>query len=273
MMTDRIRDVPRRPTPRGPLPGGRPRRRARQLPRLRARPAGHPHLLCRQGQSRRRRSCELLASLGSSFDTASVAEIEMVLDAGATPTRISFGNTIKKERDIARAHELGVTLFAVDCVAEVEKIARAAPRRPRLLPHPVRRRRRRMAAVAQVRLRAGHGRRRARARPPARPRRPRRLVPRRLAAARHGGLGPRARDGRRRVPRPAPSAASACRWSISAAASRRATCKDMPARAGLRPGDLRRAAPPFRQPPARDHHRAGPRHGRRCRRDPGRRSC
>jgi ornithine decarboxylase len=69
----------------------------------------------------------LLASLGSSFDAASVAEIEMVLAAGAGPERISYGNTIKKERDIARAHALGVTLFAVDCVAEAEKIARAAP--------------------------------------------------------------------------------------------------------------------------------------------------
>ena len=68
-----------------------------------------------------------LVSLGSCFDTASVAEIEMVLAAGATPERISFGNTIKKERDIARAHALGVRLFAVDCKAEVEKIARAAP--------------------------------------------------------------------------------------------------------------------------------------------------
>jgi ornithine decarboxylase len=70
---------------------------------------------------------KLLAELGSSFDTASVAEIEMALDAGAGPDRISFGNTIKKERDIARAHEIGVDLFAVDCVEEVEKIARAAP--------------------------------------------------------------------------------------------------------------------------------------------------
>src|SRR5436305_198660 len=69
----------------------------------------------------------LLASLGSCFDTASVAEIEMALAAGAAPERISFGNTIKKERDIARAHALGVRLFAVDCRAEVEKIARAAP--------------------------------------------------------------------------------------------------------------------------------------------------
>ncbi|QAY94728.1 ornithine decarboxylase [Methylovirgula ligni] len=70
---------------------------------------------------------DLLARLGSSFDTASVVEIEQALAAGATPDRISFGNTIKKERDIARAYALGVRLFAVDCEAEVEKIARAAP--------------------------------------------------------------------------------------------------------------------------------------------------
>jgi ornithine decarboxylase len=70
---------------------------------------------------------DLLARLGSCFDTASVVEIEQVLAAGAAAERISFGNTIKKERDIARAYTLGVRLFAVDCEAEVEKIARAAP--------------------------------------------------------------------------------------------------------------------------------------------------
>lgn len=69
----------------------------------------------------------LLAGLGSSFDTASVAEIEMAMDAGAPAERISYGNTIKKERDIARAYELGIRLFAVDCVEEVDKIARVAP--------------------------------------------------------------------------------------------------------------------------------------------------
>jgi ornithine decarboxylase len=56
-----------------------------------------------------------------------VPEIEMVLAAGATADRISYGNTIKKERDIARAYALGVRLYAIDCKAEAEKIARAAP--------------------------------------------------------------------------------------------------------------------------------------------------
>src|SRR4029453_961470 len=68
----------------------------------------------------------LLAELGSCFDTASVVEIGLALESGATPDRVSFGNTIKKERDIVRALELGVRLYAVDCEAEVDKIARAA---------------------------------------------------------------------------------------------------------------------------------------------------
>ena len=70
---------------------------------------------------------KLLAELGSSFDCASIQEIDMALAAGATPDRISYGNTIKKERDIAAAHERGIRLFAVDAVEEVDKIARAAP--------------------------------------------------------------------------------------------------------------------------------------------------
>jgi ornithine decarboxylase len=69
----------------------------------------------------------LLAKLGSCFDTASIAEVELALAAGSTPDRISYGNTIKKERDIARAFALGVRLYAVDCKAEVDKVARAAP--------------------------------------------------------------------------------------------------------------------------------------------------
>ncbi len=69
----------------------------------------------------------VLAGAGSNFDCASVAEIKMGLEAGATADRISYGNTIKKERDIAAAFALGVRLYAVDCREEVEKISRAAP--------------------------------------------------------------------------------------------------------------------------------------------------
>jgi ornithine decarboxylase len=70
---------------------------------------------------------KLLADLGCCFDVASLPETDAALAAGASPERISYGNTIKKETEIAAAFALGITLFAVDCEAEVEKVARAAP--------------------------------------------------------------------------------------------------------------------------------------------------
>lgn len=68
-----------------------------------------------------------LVKLGSSFDIASPAEIELVLEAGAKPERISFGNTIKKEEDIRWAYAYGIRMFAFDSEAELLKIARSAP--------------------------------------------------------------------------------------------------------------------------------------------------
>jgi len=68
----------------------------------------------------------MLARRGSNFDVASPAEIALCLDNGATPERLSFGNTIKKEKDIAFAYETGVRLFAFDSEAELEKLARQA---------------------------------------------------------------------------------------------------------------------------------------------------
>jgi ornithine decarboxylase len=68
-----------------------------------------------------------LCELGSSFDVASRAEIELCLAQGATPERMSFGNTIKKERDVGYAYEQGIRLFAFDSVSELEKLGRAAP--------------------------------------------------------------------------------------------------------------------------------------------------
>ena len=69
----------------------------------------------------------LLVGLGSSFDCASRPEIQSVLDAGAPSNQISFGNTIKKQRDIAWAYEQGVRLFAFDSEAELLKLAESAP--------------------------------------------------------------------------------------------------------------------------------------------------
>ncbi|WP_096870516.1 type III PLP-dependent enzyme [Phaeobacter piscinae] len=68
-----------------------------------------------------------LTSMGSNFDAASRAEIEMCLAAGAKPKQITFGNTIKRPADIAFAHEIGITHFAVDALAEMEKLSEHAP--------------------------------------------------------------------------------------------------------------------------------------------------
>jgi ornithine decarboxylase len=68
-----------------------------------------------------------LATAGSKFDTASRGEIEMVQATGVAMDRISFGNTIKKEKDIAWAYQQGVRLFAFDSEAELQKLARVAP--------------------------------------------------------------------------------------------------------------------------------------------------
>jgi ornithine decarboxylase len=68
-----------------------------------------------------------LASLGSSFDVASRGEIDRCLAIGVCPEKLSFGNTIKKERDIAYAHRCGITSFTVDARSELEKVIRQAP--------------------------------------------------------------------------------------------------------------------------------------------------
>jgi ornithine decarboxylase len=70
---------------------------------------------------------DTLHRLGSSFDVASRSEVELCLARGVAPEEISFGNTIKKERDIAFAFEQGLRLFAFDSEAELEKLGRAAP--------------------------------------------------------------------------------------------------------------------------------------------------
>jgi len=78
---------------------------------------------------------QLLASMGSCFDTATVAEIEMAL-APVRPRPRPYGNTIKKERDIARAFALGIRLFAVDCAGESRR-SPVPPPAQGVLPHPL----------------------------------------------------------------------------------------------------------------------------------------
>ena len=70
---------------------------------------------------------ELLRDKGSNFDIASIYELDKVMKTGVSADRISYGNTIKKARDIRYFYEKGVRLFATDSEADLRNIAKAAP--------------------------------------------------------------------------------------------------------------------------------------------------
>jgi len=68
-----------------------------------------------------------LVQLGSAFDVASPPEIDACLEAGAAPGDISYGNTIKKRRDVAYAWSCGVRRYSVDAQSELDKVLDRAP--------------------------------------------------------------------------------------------------------------------------------------------------
>jgi ornithine decarboxylase len=70
---------------------------------------------------------KLLLQKGSYFDVASPAEIDLCLQSGASPEMLSYGNTIKKAKDIAYAFAKGVRLFSFDSAEELDKLAKYAP--------------------------------------------------------------------------------------------------------------------------------------------------
>ncbi|WP_318661608.1 type III PLP-dependent enzyme [Treponema sp.] len=70
---------------------------------------------------------ELLSGLGSNFDIASRYELDKILSMGVEPHRISYGNTIKKPKDIKYFYEKGVRVFATDSKDDLKAIAENAP--------------------------------------------------------------------------------------------------------------------------------------------------
>ncbi len=69
----------------------------------------------------------LLADLGSNFDIASRWELDSVMSLGVEPERLSYGNTIKKAKDIAYFFERGVRMYATDSKEDLKNIAKFAP--------------------------------------------------------------------------------------------------------------------------------------------------
>lgn len=64
---------------------------------------------------------------GSNFDLASRPELDQVLRLGVPASRVSYGNTIKKARDIQYFYEHGVRLFVTDSQEDLKNIAACAP--------------------------------------------------------------------------------------------------------------------------------------------------
>ncbi len=69
----------------------------------------------------------MLDELGSNFDLASRNELDLVLSMGISPDRMSYGNTIKKAKDVAYFYEKGVRMFATDSEGDLRNIAEYAP--------------------------------------------------------------------------------------------------------------------------------------------------
>jgi ornithine decarboxylase len=70
---------------------------------------------------------DLLHKMGSNFDVASVYELRKLLNLGVSADKISFGNTIKKAKDIREHYEAGVRLYVTDSEPDLRNIAKAAP--------------------------------------------------------------------------------------------------------------------------------------------------
>ena len=70
--------------------------------------------------------CRMIADLGLGFEIASEGELRILVQLGVTPDRIITSNPIKTFRFLEEAVDYGITYFAYDSRAEVEKMARYA---------------------------------------------------------------------------------------------------------------------------------------------------
>jgi ornithine decarboxylase len=68
-----------------------------------------------------------LRDLGSNFDVASRYELDLLLELGVDPEKLSYGNTIKKARDIAYFYEKGIRLYVCDSEEDLQNLAQYAP--------------------------------------------------------------------------------------------------------------------------------------------------
>ena len=69
----------------------------------------------------------VLAGEGSGFEIGSAPELDALGQLGIDPATVVYSNPVKPPNHVRRTFEAGVRQFAVDCLGEVDKIAREAP--------------------------------------------------------------------------------------------------------------------------------------------------
>ena len=70
---------------------------------------------------------KMLSEMGSNFDIASRYELDLINKFNVSPDRLSYGNTIKKAKDIKYFYDKGVRMFATDSKDDLKNIAEQAP--------------------------------------------------------------------------------------------------------------------------------------------------
>lgn len=89
----------------------------------------HPGMICYAIKTNSNLAIlNMLAKLGAGFDIVSGGELERVLRAGGSPSRIVFSGVGKKPEEIERALDVGIHCFNVESEAELEMLAEIAAR-------------------------------------------------------------------------------------------------------------------------------------------------
>jgi diaminopimelate decarboxylase len=85
--------------------------------------AGVPHNICYAVKANSNLAIlNILAQLGSGFDTVSIGEIERVIAAGGDPKKIIFSGVGKSTNEILRAMEIGIHSFNVESRVEITRL-------------------------------------------------------------------------------------------------------------------------------------------------------
>lgn len=96
--------------------------------------ANKPHRICYAVKANSNIAIlNVLARLGSGFDTVSIGEIERVIAAGGDPAKIIFSGVGKTSAEILRAIAIGIHSFNVESHVEIERLNTLAESKDKII--------------------------------------------------------------------------------------------------------------------------------------------